>query len=273
MPYGYGFSQQRRPSANYTPPSYGGETVLAEVLNRINGQIDDYQFRKEEEKARQKAEELELQKVGGQVQMAGMLASADVDRSIATTQEQQRKQAVIDELSKRYAAGDRTVAARLIQEGVPVGALKAMEAPKPELSLEEQAYQRRRGQQRADKEMGAGSFAPRRAGAPKPVGPMSMTEATRQARAGVQTYVAEAMEGIAGRVNGSPEAAVIQRIVMDPAYAEMTQDPNFIRSVRSEAAAAVRKAQAEKAKAGAKQGATASSFAKADSILNATRPR
>lgn len=272
MPYGYGYSQQRRGSGSYTPPSYGGETVLAEVLSRINGQLEDRSMRKEQEAREQEEREKEMRQINANVTIAGAMASNSVEEGINKTKEEDARRKAIDALAKRYASGDRTAASGLIMAGVPESAIKYLGEPEKKPTLAEQAYERRTGTLKADKEFGVGAFKPEKPkGAGGPPRAMSMTEANRMARAAAGTHLRDAFE-YAGP-NASPTAAVIQAAVMDPAYAGMTQDPNFVRALQAEVARSVREEQAKRNKAGGGRGATSNSFDAASEYLKKNPPK
>jgi uncharacterized protein (DUF2126 family) len=274
MPYGYG-SNSYNPSRRFgAPPSYGGETVMAEVLNRINDQLDQRSARKAEEEEQERKDKQMMMRTSAEISMANVGITDAIDKA----DDKRKTEEIAKKLLANAAKGDRTAAAQLVQMGYSDTAVKYLLPEKEAPSREQISYENRRGALRADKEMGAGAFAPKApkatqapAGPPKP---MSSTEANRMARSAVQTYMRDGME-VDGQFqrNGSPEAAIIQQVVMDPSYASMTQDPNFIRSIRAEAARVVREQRAQKSKAGTGRGATAGSFAKADSILKATQPR
>lgn len=237
MPY---YAQQRG-------TSLGGESVLASALEALNGAIDEHMERKRVERE----EERKFKLATRNADMGIAMANAEIESRMGEQQrdmedrrnkaavqgqavrEQRERDAIAMQLRERIAGGntDPRLRAWAGQMGMSAADMKAIEPTPEKPSVEDESYARRKGVLRADKEMGTGAFAPKKANTEG--GSTSPLERRRRAQEALRTHIPRVLD-----VKPNASATdVYMEIMNDPTYADINGDVSYGRALQSQVAA------------------------------------
>lgn len=240
MPRRYGGSPQPRGYGGYSSEAsyaYQAEAEPPAWLTGLTEAVGGYMTVNGARKAREQEQADKFTTMNNNIKGQMMLANADIESAFVKQEENQReaklaaeKQSVLADLAQRFTGGDASAGARLASMGMPAATINALKPeqkkPDPE-DPEDVTYRRTKGRLRAEKELNAGAFKPKPAGAPKPT--MTSTELRRRALEAIRTHTGTTID----LVPGASATTVIRSVMDDPSYADVVGDPTFGRSLMS----------------------------------------